>query len=652
MNKFLELLEAHCQWIAVGIGGIFLALMLWSYILMPPVAIEAPGVGTLTPGNVDDIVFRRAAEPLDRELKRQSVETPPPQSQASLSLKFDELMAGKDRQVVTLGNNWAGSLPMQIDDLERIQAPVIVPETLVENLPSVPPTEPAGIKSARANVSDQLAGANPPPAAAPGQVVSGRDINYVFYQYRINVQDIATAFKAAGIPAGQQLTTSILAVEIYRQEQLPDGSWSEAKLIKGLKNAPDPWRIPTHAGPEDPETINFLTWIEGPNAVADMLRPQFYNVLMGEGPWSPPEELPVIDPAAERAAELERRREAYRQQQAERAAERANRAPQAAPPEIPMEEGPRRSRRNRGGAPIASDPERPGRYDELVGQQFAQARPAPTGGFFGFDENGDPIPAPPPGMGPDGQPTPEWAPPRDPNAGPQNVAGLPTGRFNPQAPGQPNFDGWAFDEEVEEGKTYRYQAVYAIRNPLFNTAGIGKPGLEKVFAIWSNNHAPHEDHWSAPVTIQPTTEYFLATNNNWGSNLPPQVSFEVFKWVAGKWQKSIKACAAGDRIVGTFESTPGTKANFPTGSTLVDIRWDRAAGRSYVVVLDHTGRLIEYDAVKERDNVRRRQLNTVIAAQASAEGGPGVGPGAGPAGNPAFPAARPIPGSNPPWPTR
>ena len=30
MNKFLEILEAHCQWIAVGLSGLFLAWVLWS----------------------------------------------------------------------------------------------------------------------------------------------------------------------------------------------------------------------------------------------------------------------------------------------------------------------------------------------------------------------------------------------------------------------------------------------------------------------------------------------------------------------------------------------------------------------------------------------------------------------------------------------
>lgn len=623
MNKVLEFLEAHCQWVAVALGGVFLAMMLWSYILMQPVAVEGANQTTLTPGNVDDEVFRRSAEPLDRELRRQQVEAPPVQSQTSVSKAFEDTLRGKDRPLVTLGDNWPGSLPMKLDDLEGIKDQKPIQVELVKVLPVVPASEPSAIKAARVNANDlpPVAGA-PAPAGAPGQLVLGRDLNYVFYQYRINTGDLGNAFKAAGIGANQPLTTSILAVKVFRQEQRPDGSWSAAVEVKPLKNAPALMAVPANAAPGDPTTINFLTWVESVTGIADLIRPPFYEVIMGEGPWSAPEELPVIDPVAEREA----KRLAAEKAAAERTAERArNRpAPTQRPPEEDMTppEG-RRGRRGAGGPRgLAEDVERPGRYDELVGKQFAQVRP---GGVFGNpnnpDENGMPQ------TDPDGNPLPDGMQPGNPNQAPGQLQanGLPQNRFNPQIPGIGNFDGWTYDDEVEEGKTYRYQVVYAIRNPVFGTQGIAQAGLEKTFALWFNDGKPHDDHWSQSVTIQPTTEYFLTSNNNWGGQqIPDKVQFEIYKWAAGKWQRSSKTFSVGDRI-GTIDSKGGMKVTFATGASLVDIRFDSKLGKSYVVVLDHTGKLIELDAVQERNNPRRIQLQAAVQPPAAANaGGPGA----------------------------
>ncbi len=627
MNKFIELLEAHCQWIAVGIGSVFLAIMLWSHILMQPAGVEN-GKQTLTPGNVDDIVFKNSADPLRRELERQVPESPPPQGQLSVIEPWKKVMDGKDRPVLALGESWPGSLPIKVNELQGINNPMPIEQILVKVLPQVGPSAPAAIKAARATVVQ--APATPPGNNAPVIPAAGTDLNYVFYQYRINTQDLAAAFKQAQIPAQSELTTSVIAIKVYRQEELPSGDWSAPTEVKPLKNAPPTiLQLPRNATPQDPEIANFLAWVESPGGIADLIRPQFYTVLLGEGPLAPHEELPVIDPDLEKADRAARLKELQQQ----KALDRANNRP-APPSGPPTGEDPGRPRVRPGRPlrPLVADSAQPSRYDELVGQQFAQAKRPDV---FGLSSNGMPNNRPPQGFegmppAPDGNGAPGT------NTDPQ-LDGLPQGRWNPAT--APNIDGWIYDEDVQEGRTYRYQVVYAIRNPLFGTTGIAVLGLEKTFAIWFNDGKPDQLHWGAPVTVEPSTEYFLATtNNNWGPlNAPTQVSFEIYKWAAGRWQKASKTFAVGDRIA-TLDAKGTTKVAFATGAALVDIRYDGkiGTGKSYVVVMDHTGRLKELDVATEKNNIRRQQLNAAVnAANAATAGGAADAPVAGrdPRGN-------------------
>ena len=37
MQKVIDFLEKHVQWVALGLGGLFLLLMVYLYVLTPPV---------------------------------------------------------------------------------------------------------------------------------------------------------------------------------------------------------------------------------------------------------------------------------------------------------------------------------------------------------------------------------------------------------------------------------------------------------------------------------------------------------------------------------------------------------------------------------------------------------------------------------------
>ena len=101
MEKALELLEKYCQWLAVGIGGLFLAWMLWSYVLLSPVSVPN-GTSTVSSGDVDDTVAKNYASPLDEELKRTTVDAPPQVSNVSPLESFMPLIKdGSDKPTLS-----------------------------------------------------------------------------------------------------------------------------------------------------------------------------------------------------------------------------------------------------------------------------------------------------------------------------------------------------------------------------------------------------------------------------------------------------------------------------------------------------------------------------------------------------------------------
>ncbi|MGN6727592.1 MAG: hypothetical protein ACTHLZ_16865 [Tepidisphaeraceae bacterium] len=600
MNKALELLEQYCQWLAIALGGIFLALMAWWYLLFSPVAVQAGGQ-TLTPANVDDVVNRNYAESLDREMHREQTETPPAQHVAAVE-QWDARLNGTAEPVVTLRPDWPASIPQDVK-LATDTGPT-TQKAQVAQLPDVPPAETMELKSARAYVSTAVAQPGQPapvpqPPAANGQpVAAGRDLSYVRLEYRIAPEEIAKKFSAVNIPA-IATTTSVEAVTTYRQEQLPDGSWGEPVVVALLNNGVQVYPPPPAGSP--PQVIaQYRSWSESQQGQTDILRPTFYSVIQGEGPWDQPaDQLPVVDPAVE----LQKKRDAYKAAQEAARQKRMQNAGSRTPPGMgdpgmpPGGGGRGYGRGGRGGAgaeplqwPQARPPYMnypPGTYPPGAGQRPPGAPP------FGD-----------PNMGPDGM-DPSMQPQQQaPGSGQSGANPLPAPVFRPSD--TPPFVGWAFDETVGEGKTYRYQVLYAIRNPVYQANIVADPKMAQQFLLWSKLE---DTAWSQPVLVKPSTEYFLS-GANWTSNTPNSVRMEVFKWSEGKWQSHIFNVSPGDEIGGVEGQT-----DFSTNATLVDIRYDRydvGGARAFALVLAPDGKLVEHDPTADRNSPRLAQLRQLV----------------------------------------
>ena len=641
MNKVLELLEQYCQWVAVAVGAAFLGWVLWAYILFSPVAQTMPDKASVDPGTVDAYVKKMQADPLQLEMDDP---TPPsvPTTHVDLTKPWLAMLDGTAAGAIALRPDWADSIPQDVVILKASE--IVRNNVLVEALPTLPPTNPLDIKSARAfRGTEPVAGNNQPaaplpqPAAGAGAAavpVAGKDISYVRLIYSIDPSEIDKQFKAAHIPP-QAASTSIVEIKLMRQEKI-NGTWSDSVEIKPLSNNVNIQPLPP-LGAQQALIDNFTAWVDSDQGMNDLLRPAFYTVLSGEGPWDAPiDDIAATNVDAEtlRKQQLEENRKATEQRLREKKGAQPTGPTGGTPPNEfppfgpggpggPGGENPRPGRRPPGRRPsgVVTDASRPDSIADLAGLQLAQAEPRMRGG--------NPPGNYPPGVYPPGVFPPGFPSPNGENGIPQfpgqpaapaanNTPPLPAGNvFNPA--NQALIVGWAYDDTVQEGHTYQYQVVYAIRNPVYgaNANIVAKAALAQQFAIRS---AVSTGAWSAPITVKSTTEFYLASANWPANSIPSKVRMEVFKWANGKWQSKTFDVSPGDKI-GSVEN----QTDFQTPVALIDIRFDLRRNKPYVLVMGNDGSLVEHEPSLDRNNPRHKQLQNIIAppaTPAAAGGGP------------------------------
>lgn len=612
MKKVVELLEQHCQWIVIGLGGIFLILILWNYVVTSPVAVEVPGQPPLKPGNVD-LEVAKIAKNVEDQINTTRQKIPPRNTQEDPLERHRTVMSGGSNQEVIIANRYFTS---SIAFNPTLKDPDKLPDApqLVQKLPDLPPSEvlpDLGLKIARAQVVIGPIGANQPaqpvPPVGTGTTVlpaNATDLNYARGEYKIEPAEIHQSFQEVGIPPGQ--TTMILAIKVLRQEQRPNGSWSEPVEVKPLDNGIKPWPLPgPNAGFQ--EIGQYEAWFSSLQGQSDLLRPPFYTLLSGEGPWDPPTNLDDVKEQVKAAKEAERLRQAE-----ERRLQRENR-----PTPTPRQPISPPSRRGRPGNIPPEFPEfrvedtsRAESLAELAGLQLAQvAPPNYPGGRY---------PPPPPFIRSSDMMEEEfnpesWSQPPgqqiQPGTGQPQLPPLPPAPFDPRQAS--TIYGWFFDAEVVEGHTYRYQVLYAIKNPVWqsNLVARDKPELARQYAIWSTIK---EDGWSEPRTVETTARYFIADRSWTSGSVPSSVRMEVFKWTGGKWQSRIFSVYPGDQIGWRDAGT-----DWGTGSRLVDIRFDERLERAYLLVMGPDGKISQRDPFSDReDNNEERAALKYLVRQA------------------------------------
>lgn len=628
MKKLTDFLEQYVEWVALAVGGLFLLFMVFSYVLSDPVSVELSG-RTFAPGEVDREIREQATRLEERINPRgePAVKIAVPQTVGGFDARLalvqveDEPIAAIFASEPLRATPGGGSTPPPdgggpidvqgaVATLASVPAAVITESFAGRAYVNVPPP---GIRP--------VIGAPPPgPGAAPPD---GRqeDRQWVRVNYRVPMSQLNIAFRQAKLPLSA--VTLVHEVELLRQEQLLDGTWSKETVVKPIGTVL-PQRPPSGENPQ--EAMAFLQWAQANQQ--DILRPTFYQVLIGNDPIfgapgdnAPPVGMPTpggpgtppastFDPArwldtppAQRDPPVgqltDEQRRAIQAEQARRAKER-----QPQPGERPPRSGGGGGgRRGGGGGGVGGgaggeygvpDPDRP---------PFLQVRRPPTpppGDPFPefFDEFSDP------GMG-GGMP----GQPQVPNAVPYEP--LPQPPYNP-AEVMTDLIGWSYDETPLPGKTYRYAVRFKIKNPLYGTFNAAAdPAHARVLNLQSAT-----SEWTQPITIEPLMHFFIAQRFAPSAG---NLRVKVFRWNHGTWRAGTFAASFGDAVGGTENGV-----DFSTGWTLVDIRTEPGAdtSRSYALFIDENGALVRRDTDADLNDPRRAKLEAEAAAAAAATAEP------------------------------
>lgn len=630
MKKLVEIAESYVEWVALGVGGLFLLLMMFAYLLSTPISAEIGSNKKVTLSDVDRAIYTEIGQSLEEQMNK-NVDVP--LSVKPFATQYKDALAMKGIKPIELADdNWfgPGALPGNLPN--KKDHTIKDTDTLVKELPEpLPPAAWNGVASGRSLISPPAVAAGGPGAAAVPAVVPavvsgvagtgvptgpvGIDKLWVTEAFSIPTDEIDAAFTEAGVPAN--LPTAFLSVETIREEQLSSGAWGHTTIVKPLSIYTIP-ALPAEGSLSDEAT--YLTWAV--SNTSTLLLPAFHPIVGGDKWYAPGQPNPntVVPDATLRPI---------------------------TPPTPTVPKAPRvrrtgtssgsrtqQRRTNRNYAPADS---RPAAYD-----MYAQATPAMAPGMM------------PPGMMPPGMMPPGYAPGMVPpgytGATPAVSGGVavptsgipdgfvvPTGNFIPHEL-QKDVFVWVHDDTVEPGKTYRYKIRYRLKNPVYRSSAVADPKLARQFALVSE-----ESNWSDPVVIPPTVYVFLASGVTSGTT---SAKFEVLRWQNGKWYDKSFNVQPGD-VIGAKDKE--SDVDYTTQWTLVDMKSDVVTLEPKVVLADPDGELITRSLRNDQTEVLsvKKQVGYVEPVKPTAPGAVPGAPGAMPPGVVMPPGMMP-PGMMPP----
>lgn len=570
-NNIVEMLEKHVQWIALGIGGLWLLYMVYTYVIVADSSTVEVAGQNVNAATVDKMVqekayqLREKTERPDRILdtvddygKRiaQQLEIPTPQPWQEV---FVQVPGG---QVLRrdVGQEQGPQMARKIDVLPKPPKATgidALPLRSVVRLPGAPQVDP------------QMGGGQP--VEQDAQLLSYVVVSANFPMAELGKEFARVIDEKHPLPLKQ---TVLLKVELVREELQSDGSWGKPVVIPSHDFTPQQQSV-SWPRQDRAEQMNFLqTAIPNQPSVA---QPKFVQPLRGDIWRLPGTPAPQVAPAN---------------------------APPQPEPDM-MDEPPARPnvtprQPNRPPTQQPTPRPRPGRRSDAspafshrvvtVAQTFDEPPPPRT-----------PMPGAP-GMGnqPGGMMNqrPGVAAPVIP---PANQPGeVPKSAFDPN--NAHPFPMWVTDITVEPGKTYRYRIRYTIKNPAFAYDNACQPqDLANTFAIDSELSEP-----TNAITIPNTTMYFAVAAPKLGREIR-FVQFEVYTWtVDGLVQAPTKDTTAvpGDMI----DPTQNVQV------TLVDMRDD---GRT-IVLLDQNGRVFTRNVNVDANSPDLAECRRIIKEQAVA----------------------------------
>jgi|GEM_PF-2939421 len=538
MNKFKEILEKYSQWIALGLGGLWLLYMVYAHLIASETAaVEVQGEH-FGPAAVDQHVKETVILKLNEGISQPGGLT---MSSVDYPQMVTRTLSLAGEQPLALAGQWprVAEQSVQIDN-------GVKPEDGPRATGIPQPGAPTNVEVVFGKSIVTMIGAN---NAATPQRQLWATVFATVPMATLQQEFTRTGIDNLKVPAAQ--LTSFLKVEIVREEQI-NGVWGNPTIMVSQPvNLNQPGATPPPKWPAANKTGDQLGFVRGWAGANQTLicQPAFYNVVQGDN-WHLPNEagvqVGVIAP------------------------------PPVAPTPPPVAPTPPRRPQPTNPQPRPR-PSNPGNRKlpepTNISKLFLQA-PEPEGPS---------IPMVPAGNGNNGAPA-GGAPgtaPAGPGVDNGQVGGTP-----PSAPFEPrsmkDVTIWAHDLTVQSGHTYRYTIRYTISNPLFTFPNLVTNANDAApFSIDSPMSQP-----SKPVTIPDTTSFYIAAVNSHKS----EVKVDVFLWNVGGVQKNAVTLSPGDMV---FD--PELKL------TLVDVR-EIGANDFDILLVDENGNLSTRNSKADRNN--------------------------------------------------
>jgi hypothetical protein len=612
MDKVKKFLEGYVEWLALGLGALFLGWTVYGYVIDKPVSGTVGSEAGVEPGQVNQKVWDIAAKPLGEALS--SNRNPPDMMPAADYAKTIPDKFGEFPDTVVYKQD-SPYLPLQptIDDEIKIRVPGGSSLVKVEHLPVIPAPVNTVVSHGHSNVQPPQ-----PQGGAPAAIgIVALDKIWITFGASIPVDALSKSFAEAKIPQTFN-NCAIYRVEAVRQERDPAGNWGNDTSLEPLDiNPMEP--LPA-VNCDFQARQNYKTWAEMQANVITICEPPFYSVLQGDvwyepgfpnpndkgsqmvaDPFDPrnplaykgdpnmllPDEKAIWDAAKAKAA-----------QQAARS-NRPNTPNSPFSPQNPNGIG--RTGRTGGGGPGG-----PGGGGGGGGASHAVPSAQPDNPNLLRQR---PMPGPMPGFMPGGgnfmpgSRSPMDAPQQQPAS---SVASLPSGSFDPAARvaaaaavanGNPDIKIWMHDTNVQAGKTYRYKIRYIISNPVAGTMNLCKNSQDEKTAWIASDYTA----WSSEISVESDSNFYAVDNKH-------GIRFDIFKWKNGIWQEQTVYVNPGDRV--GFIDTGAGHTDFDTGWTLVDVREDPAGNteNKILVLVSDNGTVKEKEIATDRMDKRYRDL--------------------------------------------
>lgn len=539
--KGINPIEQHVEKIVLGVVALVLLAVLALQFLTQPNSVDVGG-RTVPPQNVY-VELERQAETLDSQLRDANPALPAVQP-TNLVERYDQAFARTDNTPVRLSA--ALGAPAAIAAVTGTDISSAGPSSDVVAVPTIPQTA-VPIAASQWGALDPYALEAAPAYRNFVPLEQPFDLPSVTVETSFSGSQLRQALLppegGAGVPRRfwQGTGIAVLAVEVERQQQLPDGSWSNPEPITTPPGTPVPTRaLAADAGlPELTELVS-----RAGSAAPDVQRPMAPPTIAGPE-WLPPSErVSETDTGLSRADRIIRTLE-----RALVELERLQDAPQQFTRDLRDDRGSPGSGRSPRNPTQTTQPPAPTGPQSRIQQLTRQIEDYRNQ----LRELGvtDPTTSTTTARG------------RDDRVNPRTARTGPTGRTNAPAEDlltQETVQLWAHDLGVEPGATYRYRTRVSINNPLFRKGPLLDADNEALQAASREPFARAEwSEWSAPVVVG-AREYFFVTGADAEGSISggrAGATIEVFRMYYGHYRRVSLPLAPGDPIEASIRIPDG-----------------------------------------------------------------------------------------------